>query len=367
MSTNITKQQVEELTQRLGREMFARTRAASAGPLRYEWWEERMMQQFMQYEWLKVQAFRFIDAMPTLNESVEVARHMREYFVHPQYLAERNGHHGSPQLEQAAALAELEPQKLDHRLYRLVSWLMNFRRLDSASARFFVWLSRKTLAMMASGFIAGQNVDEAVKAIRKMRKNSLAFTIDVLGEAAVSASEAESYLQRYMTLITELPRHATQWSEVPLIDRANGQQIPRVNVSVKITSLYPGFDPLPAEAAKSRAKERMRPLMRKAMEGGVHLHLDMEHYAIKDLTLELFEELLVEDEFRDYPHFGIVLQAYLTDGDKDAHRIVEYAKRRGTPVGVRLVKGAYWDSETVWAEQRGWPCPVWMQKWQSDA
>ena len=367
MPSKITKQQVEERTQRLGREMFARTRAASAGPLRYEWWEERMMQQFMQYEWLKVQAFRFIDAMPTLNSPVEVARHMREYFVHPQYLAGRNGHARSAQEEQAAALAELEPQKLDHRLYRLVSWLMDFRRLDSASARFFVWLSRKTLAMMAGGFIAGQNVDEAVKAIRKMRKDSLAFTIDVLGEAAVSAGEAEDYLERYMTLVAELPGHAAQWNEVPLIDAADGTPIPRVNVSVKITSLYPGFDPLPAEAAKRRAKEILRPLLRKAMDGGVHLHIDMEHYAIKDLTLELFEELLIEDEFRDYPHFGIVLQAYLTDGDKDAHRTVEYAKRRGTPVGVRLVKGAYWDSETVWSEQRGWPCPVWTQKWQSDA
>ena len=58
------------------------------------------------------------------------------------------------------------------------------------------------------------------------------------------------------------------------------------------------------------------------MDGGAHVHVDMEHYAIKDLTIELFFELMMEKEFRDYPHFGLVLQAYLKDGDADARRFI---------------------------------------------
>jgi RHH-type proline utilization regulon transcriptional repressor/proline dehydrogenase/delta 1-pyrroline-5-carboxylate dehydrogenase len=154
---------------------------------------------------------------------------------------------------------------------------------------------------------------------------------------------------------------------VPLVDEADGRPLPRVNVSTKLTSLYPGFDPIAWTACKTRAKDILRPIAREAVKGGVHIHLDMEHYAIKDLTLDAWEELFIEPEFRDYPHVGIVLQAYLKDGDKDVCRIIDYAKRRGTPIWVRLVKGAYWDSETVWAAQRHWPVPVWEQKWQSDA
>ncbi len=366
MAPDLLDTQVEALTQQLGRDMFARMRALAAGPLQYEWWEEQMMQQFMQYEWLKVQAFRFIDALPTLHDDVEVARHMREYFVHPSHRArggDHNGHNG----EAAAALAELQPRRFEAALYGLVSRLMDFHELDGLRARFFVNFSRWSTRMMAGGFIAGSNITQAVRAIRTMRAGQLAFTIDVLGEAAVSGIEAEQYQQTYLNLIAELPKRAAEWPEVPLVDCADGEPIPRVNVSVKVTSLYPGFDALAGQAGIDRGKELLRPLLRKAMEGGVHLHIDMEHYAIKNLTLDLCEQLFMEDEFRGYPHFGIVLQAYLKDGDEDARRTVEYAKRRGTPLWVRLVKGAYWDSETVWARQRGWPCPVWEQKWQSDA
>ena len=129
------------------------------------------------------------------------------------------------------------------------------------------------------------------------------------------------------------------WPRVPLVDDADGEPLPRVNVSVKLTSLYPGFDPIAPAAAKARAKEVLRPLLRKGMEGGAHIHVDMEHYAIKDLTLDVFEELMLEAEFRDYPHFGIVLQAYLRDGDADAVRLVEFAKRRGTPFGCGWSRG----------------------------
>jgi len=348
--------------------MFDRIRGTQPFIWQREWWLDRLLRLCTADEWFKVQAFRFVDVLPMLHNDVELARHLREYFVPPQqrHLSEAPWEHLDPKLERERALRELEDRGRQGRIRRLCR-LLNFRRDNSLHARLIARLARRSALMLAGHFIAGSTVEEAQHAILRLRRQHLAFTIDVLGEAALSRAEAEAYQATYLHLVSELPRHAATWKSVPLIDEADGQPLPRVNVSVKLTSLHPGFDAIAPEAAKARAKQVLRPLLRKAIEGGVFLHIDMEHYAIKDLTLELCEELFMEPEFRDWPHVGIVLQAYLKDGDRDAERVIEYARRRGTPLWVRLVKGAYWDSETVWADAAGWPWPVWEQKWQSDA
>ena len=92
----------------------------------------------------------------------------------------------------------------------------------------------------------------------------------------------------------------------------------------------------------------------------------MEHYAFKDLTLEIFKDVLMEKEFRDFADVGIVVQAYLPDAERDLADLLTWVKKRGTSVWVRLVKGAYWDYETVAARARDWPIPVYQRKWQSD-
>jgi len=361
----LNDRQVEELTQKLGHEMFARMRGSNPRFYQYAWWQERLLRLCMLDEWFKVQAFRFIDVLPTMHSDVELARHLKEYFVLPQHAAA--GHNGHSGAATAAALKELEPAPPGRRMTEWVSWLMNFRRLDGVSAKMFAQVARKSAAIMSGSFVAGSNLDEAARSIRKLRNQNMAFTIDVLGEAALSRSEGETYQQVYLDLANKLPQYATQWPHVPLVDEADGQKLPTINISVKVTSLYPGFDPLAGEAAKAGAKNALRPLFRAAMKHGEFIHVDIEHYEIKDLTLELFKELMLEPEFRDYPHFGIVLQAYLTDTERDIDDMIEFAKQRGVPFWIRLVKGAYWDSETVWAAQRHWPVPVWLQKWQSDA
>ncbi|HVX62365.1 MAG TPA: L-glutamate gamma-semialdehyde dehydrogenase, partial [Pirellulales bacterium] len=116
-----------------------------------------------------------------------------------------------------------------------------------------------------------------------------------------------------------------------------------------------------------RVGARLRPLLRRARELRAYVHVDMESYQAKDLTLAIFQQILMEDEFRDWPDVGIVIQAYLKDAERDLQALARWALRRGTPVWVRLVKGAYWDYETVHAQQLGWPVPVFQQKWQSDA
>lgn len=367
MTGNVSQQQIEDLTVRLGNEMFDRMERNEPWITQFQWWQDWGLALCMKNERLKVQAFRFIDVLPTVGYNPpEIARHMKEYFVLP----ERNGTgHARRDVrrERQAALKELEGGYGQDQLDKFVSSVMDFKHLDSLRPRLLSWIAWKTSMLMAGRFIAGTTPAEAERAIRRMRKQQLAFTIDVLGEAALSGKEAQKYQETYLDLITELPKKAATWSPVALVDEGGGEPIPRVNVSIKLTSIHPGLDGIAPERSKEIAKDRLRPLLRKGMEGGAHIHIDMEHYAIKDLTLEICYELLMEKEFRDYPHFGIVLQAYLRDGDQDAYNFVEWAKKRGTPTWVRLVKGAYWDSETVWADQAGWPWPVWEQKWESDA
>ncbi len=104
-----------------------------------------------------------------------------------------------------------------------------------------------------------------------------------------------------------------------------------------------------------------------AKRQGAFVHVDMESYRIKDLTLHVFQNVLMEDEFRDFADVGIVIQCYLKDAANDLVTLRDWAQRRGTPVWIRLVKGAYWDYETINARASGWPVPVFQEKWQSDA
>ena len=89
--------------------------------------------------------------------------------------------------------------------------------------------------------------------------------------------------------------------------------LPRVNVSIKLSSLYSQFDPLDAEGTSAAVRARLRPILRAARRQRAFVNVDMEQYAFKDLTLRIFREVLTEEEFRDWPDVGIAIQAYLRD------------------------------------------------------
>ena len=92
----------------------------------------------------------------------------------------------------------------------------------------------------------------------------------------------------------------------------------------------------------------------------------MEHYHHKDLYLEIFKELLMEEEFKNHPHFGIVVQAYLRESLDDLKSLIDFCKKRRQKITIRLVKGAYWDSEFLLSKQKNWPIPVYTKKEETD-
>jgi RHH-type proline utilization regulon transcriptional repressor/proline dehydrogenase/delta 1-pyrroline-5-carboxylate dehydrogenase len=331
---------LEARVQAYGREVFARI--DRQGPVLFTrpWWDDRLMGLTMDNEALKVQLFRFVDTLPYLiNDPPEIGRHLREYLV-----------------------------EAGRKLPWWVRAAVRFLPEKGIAGRLLAAAAKSNAARMARKFIAGSNVQEAIDAVARMRAEKLAFTIDLLGEATITEAEADHVQKQYLDLISGLTREVNGWPEVPEIDRDDRGPIPRVNVSVKLSALYSQFDPIDPDGTKDAVAARLRPILAAAKRGGAFVNFDMEQYSFKDTTLKIFREVLTEPEFRDWPDVGIAIQAYLRDTETDLQRLLDWAKNdRKTPVWVRLVKGAYWDYETVLAAQHGWPVPVWTEKWQSDA
>ncbi|HEX8200585.1 MAG TPA: proline dehydrogenase family protein, partial [Isosphaeraceae bacterium] len=323
-------------TREIGRELFARI-GSGPSPLEGAWWDDRLMALTLGDPRVKVQLFRFIDALPALKDPGSVRRHLREY------------------LDEAG---DLVPATLRAPLALIPAGRVGDRLLAG--------LAHAGTVRMARRFIAGSNPAEALRTVRGLRRRRLAFTADLLGEAVITESEADAYQATCLEMLRGLAAPLAAEPEIPQIDRDDRGAIPRVNLSLKLTSLTPRFDALHAEATAARVLARLRPVLRAARDLGAFVNVDMEQYAHKDLTYAIFREALSEPEFRDWADVGIVVQAYLPEALVDLDRLRDWAQARGTPVTIRLVKGAYWDYEVLHARQLGWPVPVFLQKWQTD-
>ncbi len=286
---------------------------------------------------LRAQLFRFIDTLPALRSKTEIARHLQEYL-------------GDESVELPAALKTL----------------LNFANPDSMPGQIAATTVSTAVETLAHKYIAGETIKQVVKTIERLRKEKMAFTLDLLGEAVITETEAQSYLENYLDLMTELTQQSKNWSTVKEIDIADGEKIPQVQVSVKLTAFYSQFDPLDEQGSKARVCSRIRTLLRRAKELGTAVHFDMEQYVYKDMTLAILKDLLMEEEFRDRTDIGMTLQAYLRDSKKDLQNLIYWAKKRGYPITIRLVKGAYWDQETIKSRQNHWPQPVYNEKAASD-
>ncbi|MBA2743549.1 MAG: L-glutamate gamma-semialdehyde dehydrogenase [Chthoniobacterales bacterium] len=293
---------------------------------------QRMMALSMKDEHFKVQMFRFVDVLASLKKPHDIVQHLDEYFADMQ-------NSFTPLLQTGIRVAKIFP------------WL---------TAPILRW----NVSGMARQFISGRNPDDALKTLRKGRKNRIGFTVDLLGEAVVSEQETDEYATRCLQLLEGLAAQTKDWTD-PL--GKNAELFPVVNVSVKISALYSQMNSADPADAIAHLAPKLRPILRRAKELGAFVNFDMESYAHKNSTLELFKALFTEDEFKNWTHAGIVVQAYLRDAEHDLRDLIDWGRRRGTRFTVRLVKGAYWDYERIKAAQNGWSVPVWQQKPESDA
>ncbi len=179
----------------------------------------------------------------------------------------------------------------------------------------------------------------------------------------MSDVEADEYKEKYLDLINNLPGEVSEWKPKAQIEADHLGEIPRCNVSIKVSSLSAKVDPIDTEGSIRELMTRLDPILEAAIAKGVFINFDMEQFELKDLTIELFKRCCLKHKF----HAGIAIQAYLKSGPDDARDLARWAIENKRQVSVRLIKGAYWDYETIHAEEMGWPCPVWNEKWQTDA
>ncbi|MBD2098721.1 L-glutamate gamma-semialdehyde dehydrogenase [Trichocoleus sp. FACHB-591] len=337
----IQVQALEQLTQAIAQQLLTASRESRSffAQMRDQMrWDDKLLAWAMSNPGLRVQLFRFIDCLPSLRSKTEIARHLQEYL-------------GDPTVELPVAL----------------KGLLNFASPDSLPGQVAATTVSTAVETLAHKYIAGESVKQVLKTIERLRKDKMAFTVDLLGEAVITEAEAQSYLDRYLDLIAQLSNAAKTWPRVEAIDQVEGEELDKVQVSVKLTAFYSQFDPLDAQGSEAKVSDRIRTLLRRARELGAAVHFDMEQYVYKDLTLAILKQILMEDEFRSRTDIGITLQAYLRDSEQDLQNLVAWAKERKYPVTVRLVKGAYWDQEIIKAAQKDWPEPVYKDKSSTDA
>ena len=298
-------------------------------PLTPDWWQERILTVATSDPEFRVRLLRFVDVLPTLRTAPAIADHVRQYF----------GDLPSATLRTASELSAQGP--LRPVLSRVI---------------------RQGVLTAAHRFIAGENTEAAVPDLRSLARDGSGFTLHLLGEETLSEAEVEKYLDIHLTMLETLERRredieleGTQW-----------QGVPTINLSLKPSAFCSHFESAAPDWVSARLLERMRPLFRQAKRHGAYLHFDMEQYRYKDLIHRAFADILLDPEFADYPHVGIVVQAYLKDATETIEQLHALAKRRGTPFTVRIVKGAYWDEERVLARQNDWPVPVYEQKDDTD-
>ncbi|OYD98512.1 L-glutamate gamma-semialdehyde dehydrogenase [Nostoc sp. 'Peltigera membranacea cyanobiont' 213] len=301
-------------------------------------WDDKLLAWAMSNPGLRVQLFRFIDTLPALHSKSEIASHLQEYL-------------GDESVELPTAL----------------KGMLNFANPDSMPGQVAATTVGTAVETLAHKYISGENIKQVIKTVERLRKEKMAFTIDLLGEAVITEAEAQSYLERYLELMQQLVEASKNWAAIPAIDEADGETIPKVQVSVKLTAFYSQFDPLDAKGSEERVSDRIRTLLRRAKELGAAVHFDMEQYAYKDITLSILKKLLLEEEFRQRIDIGMTIQAYLRDSEQDTKDLISWLKERGYPLTIRLVKGAYWDQETIKAAQKHWKQPVYNDKAATDA
>jgi len=302
-------------------------------------WVGKVMDWCMKNEAFKVRMFRFVDVFPSLSTGKLMASHVEEYFGDapdvPGFLST-----GAKVAGKLGALGGAVLEKV---------------------------LSRN-IHEMARQFIIGESTDEALRTLARLRKDGFAAVVDVLGEATLSDREAEQYLETYLELLRVFRSEAAAWHSLP--GEGGGPRLdwghaPKINLSVKPTALYGLASPQNFEGSVREILSRLRRLVHEAQAVGAFVCIDMESYRHKDITIEVYKRLRLE--FRDYPHLGLVLQAYLKDTEADLRDLLAFAREHAVPISVRLVKGAYWDYETVKARQSGWQVPVWTVKAETDA
>ena len=195
---------------------------------------------------------------------------------------------------------------------------------------------------MGRQFVLGESINAAMERAQKKEVQGFSYSYDMLGEAAMTMKDARRYQQAYSEAIQNIAEHATakRISENP-------------GISVKLSALHPRYELAKFERLKRELLPTLKVLARQAARAGIGFNIDAEEQDRLALSLSLIEALLADPELADWDGLGIVVQAYGRRCYAVIDRLYELAKNYDRRIMIRLVKGAYWDTEIKRAQQVG--------------
>ncbi|GAB5448140.1 bifunctional proline dehydrogenase/L-glutamate gamma-semialdehyde dehydrogenase PutA [Gymnodinialimonas sp.] len=216
--------------------------------------------------------------------------------------------------------------------------------------------TRRAMKEMGNQFVLGETIAEAVKRGRDRAAQGYTFSYDMLGEAAVTAQEADTFHAAYAHSIAHLAKHAT---------RDDIRENP--GISVKLSALHPRYEEAQRDRVMAELVPRVLDLAQAAKAAKMGFNIDAEEADRLDLSLDVIEAVLADASLQGWDGFGVVVQAY----GKRAAPVIDWlyalAKTHDRRLMVRLVKGAYWDTEIKRAQVAGLPgFPVFTTKPATD-
>ena len=216
---------------------------------------------------------------------------------------------------------------------------------------------REAMKILGRNFVFGRNIDEALKRAEPERRQGLSHSFDMLGEAARTFEDAERYAEAYRSALTRIAKDA----------KGGFRKAP--GISVKLTALHPRYEYTRQAEAVAAVLPVVRELALMASRADVHFTIDAEEADRLELQMDVFEALMADDELfaNGWGGFGLALQAYQKRAAPLCEWVAEVARAHGRKIMVRLVKGAYWDTEIKAAQVGGLAdYPVFTRKIATD-
>lgn len=212
------------------------------------------------------------------------------------------------------------------------------------------------MRMMGEQFVTGETIDEALKNAERLEEKGFQYSYDMLGEAALTDPDAERYYQDYQNAI-----HAIGQASIDK-DVYNGP-----GISIKLSALHPRYQRSQMDRVNDELYSKVLNLAVLAKKYNIGLNIDAEETERLEISLELLERLCFEPTLNDWKGIGFVIQAYQKRCFYVVDYIIDLAKRSQKRLMIRLVKGAYWDSEIKKAQIEGMAdYPVFTRKVHTD-
>ena len=216
---------------------------------------------------------------------------------------------------------------------------------------------RQGMKLMAEQFVMGRTIGEALKRATSGDQVAYRHSYDMLGEAAMTAADAERYFKAYQDAIAEISRYVKPGQSV----------FEAPGISIKLSALHPRFEPAQRDRVLAEMLPKVMALAEQARDGGIGMTLDAEETERIELLLELFGVIYSDARFAGYEGFGVAVQSYQKRASQVIDWLVALAGTHGRRITTRLVKGAYWDSEIKRAQMQGFSgYPVFTRKVNTD-